>query len=130
MKKLLQKVTKLYHTGEKGFTLIELLIVIVILGVLAAAIVPNLSRFVGSGNVAKANAELASVRTSISAYQSENGGALPTSGGTAGAVTLSLITGYIQGGLTGTAYGVDGNGNVTSATYDGMSFDGTKFNKT
>jgi len=86
--------------------------------------------FVGSGNVAKANAELSSVRTSISAYQSENGGALPTSGGGSGAVTLTLITPYIQGGLTGTAYGVDGVGNVTSSTYAGMSFDGTKFNKT
>ena len=38
MKKFMQKVTKSFHAGEKGFTLIELLIVIVILGVLAAAI--------------------------------------------------------------------------------------------
>ena len=41
------KYCKLFRSGEKGFTLIELLIVIVILGVLAAAIVPNMNRFLG-----------------------------------------------------------------------------------
>ena len=126
MKKFMQKVTKSFQAGEKGFTLIELLIVIVILGVLAAAIVPNLSKFVNSGNIAKANAELSSVRTAISAYQSGNGALLPTSGGTAGAVVITNIQPYIQGTILG-GYSLDANGNITTATYTGMTFDGTKF---
>jgi len=73
MKKFLRK-------GEKGFTLIELLIVIVILGVLAAAIIPNLSKFIGRGTVGAANAELASVRTALAAYMSDNDGAAPADG--------------------------------------------------
>lgn len=35
--------------SQKGFTFIELLIVIVILGVLATAIIPNLNRFMNHG---------------------------------------------------------------------------------
>jgi type IV pilus assembly protein PilA len=135
MKKFMQKVTKSFQAGEKGFTLIELLIVIVILGVLAAAIVPNLSKFVGSGNVAKANAELSGVRTAISAYQSEHNGLLPTNSGAGGAGLVDLTTatgiaGYIQGTIVG-AYTVDVNGNIvaTGTSYTGMTFDGTKFNR-
>jgi type II secretory pathway pseudopilin PulG len=103
-----------------------LLIVIVILGVLAAAIVPNLSKFVNSGNIAKANAELSAVRTAISAYQSENAVLLPTVGGTAGTVTNSLIQPYIQGTIAGT-YTLNASGNISAATYLAFAFDGTKF---
>jgi type IV pilus assembly protein PilA len=130
MKKFMQKVTKSFHAGEKGFTLIELLIVIVILGVLAAAIIPNLSKFVGSGNKGAANAELAAVRTAISAFQSEDHGAilagtLPTSAtgaapvtGGAGIVVNSVLAGagnYITGTIKG-VYTVDITGLIASAT--------------
>src|SRR4030042_6481330 len=59
--------------GEKGFTLIELLIVIAILGILAAVVVPNLAGFIGAGNAAAANQEVANVETAAMAYYAENG---------------------------------------------------------
>jgi type IV pilus assembly protein PilA len=124
MKKILRKVAKSFHTGEKGFTLIELLIVIVILGVLAAAIIPNLSRFVGSGNVGAANAELASVRTAVAAYMAEHDGAVPAAivantagwyniyfgGGKncVGAYSFTAVTGEVTGtAYTGMVWSVD-----------------------
>ena len=79
-----------------------------------------------SCNIAKANAELSAVRTAISAYQSENAALLPTVGGTAGAVTNSLIQPYVQGTLAGT-YTLNAAGNISAATYLTFTFDGTKF---
>lgn len=108
MKKFMKK-------GEKGFTLIELLIVIVILGVLAAAIIPNLSKFVSSGELGAANAELASVRTAISAYIADHQGNIPYTEAT-GVVTEADITGYMAGTPTLKAtYYCDATGFVNDA---------------
>jgi prepilin-type N-terminal cleavage/methylation domain-containing protein len=67
-----------FRRGQKGFTLIELLIVVVILGILAGVLVPRLISFLGTGNVAAANQEVASVETAALAYYSDNNGVWPT----------------------------------------------------
>jgi type IV pilus assembly protein PilA len=111
----MNKIAKSFHRGQKGFTLIELLIVIVILGVLAAAIIPNLSKFVGSGKVGAANAELASVRTAVSAYQADYEGAAPANivANTAGWYNI-----YVGGGKNFVgAYTILANGSVTGTAY-------------
>ena len=53
--------------SQKGFTLIELLVVVAILGVLAAVVVPNVSKFVGSGATEAANTELSNVQAALDA---------------------------------------------------------------
>jgi len=55
MKIFLKRTTRI--NTQNGFTLIEIMIVILLLGVLTAVIVPNLSRFLGSGAIGAANAE-------------------------------------------------------------------------
>ena len=62
-----------FRYGEKGFTLIELLIVIAILGVLAAVIIPNVSRFTQSGQKAAALQERETIQTAVDAAMAESG---------------------------------------------------------
>ena len=56
---------RLPKRGEKGFTLIELLIVVAILGVLAAVVIPNVGRFIGSGEEEAADTELSNIQSAV-----------------------------------------------------------------
>ncbi len=93
--------------NQKGFTLIELLIVVAILGILAAVVLPNVSGFLSTGNLAAANSEVAAVKTASAAYYA-GGGTFPS---TSGAYTAYLdrapkaTYGFTTVGMVSTAAG-------------------------
>lgn len=68
----MKKLMRGFRSGQKGFTLLELLIVVAILGILAAILVPNLVAFLGSGQAAAANTEVANVETAALAYYADH----------------------------------------------------------
>lgn len=73
MPKTKYPIFKCLHRGEKGFTLIELLIVVAILGIIAAVVIPNISRFMITGELSAANSEAEQVKTAALGYFGENG---------------------------------------------------------
>jgi len=56
----------------RGFSLLELMVVIVILGILASMIVPNLMGSQEKANVQKAISDITTLETSLSMYKMDN----------------------------------------------------------
>ncbi|MEE2972875.1 MAG: prepilin-type N-terminal cleavage/methylation domain-containing protein [Planctomycetota bacterium] len=65
------------NTVKRGFTLIEILIVVVILGILAAIIVPQFTDAAQDANESSARSQLQSVRSQIELHRVQNNGAAP-----------------------------------------------------
>ena len=58
---------------SRGFTLLELMVVVVIIGVLAALIAPEVLSKIGTAKATAARTDIASIMTALKTYKLENG---------------------------------------------------------
>lgn len=110
---------------RKGFTLVEILIVVVILGILAAIVVPQFTNATQDAQAGNLKAQLKSLQNQTELYNARNNGAYPdftTEAWGATGDTTSLIGGnYIKTapqnpafpGADKTSIGVSSTGGVT-----------------
>ncbi|MBX3354521.1 MAG: prepilin-type N-terminal cleavage/methylation domain-containing protein [Phycisphaeraceae bacterium] len=79
-------------TKKRGFTLIEVLIVVVILGVLAALVIPSVTSALSDAKSEAADARGSQILTMITRYNQFNpGSAIPTADGTIAADQLAKL---------------------------------------
>ncbi len=82
-----------YKAKQSGFTLIELLVVVVILGVLAAVVVPQLSGTTDTAKEAALDANLARIRSAIDLYRQDHGDYPSVTAATGGACPAGGVSG-------------------------------------
>ncbi len=82
---------------RKGFTLVELLIVVVILGILAAVVVPQFTNATSEATAGNLKAQLSTLQNQIELYSARNNGGSPFAAA-AGATSWDTLRngGYIK----------------------------------
>jgi general secretion pathway protein G len=93
--------------ARSGFTLVEILIVVVILGILAAIVIPQFTEASTEAKTSRLVTDLQSVRSQIELYKIQHNDNLP---GTGGPSFATAMTGYTMqsGALAATQEPADG----------------------
>lgn len=60
------------HSRSRGFTLIEIMVVVVILGLLAAIVAPNVIRRIDDAQIAKARQDIRAYETALNLFRMDN----------------------------------------------------------
>ncbi|ACE84631.1 type II secretion system major pseudopilin GspG [Cellvibrio japonicus] len=60
------------HRVQRGFTLIEIMVVVIIIGLLAGIVVPNVMESLDKANVQKARADFKALQTALKLYRIDN----------------------------------------------------------
>jgi len=91
--------------ARSGFTLVEILIVVIILGILAAIVIPQFSDASTQAKESSLRSNLSTVRSQIELYKIQHTDALP--GADAGTTFVEAMEGTtnVAGSKTGTDYG-------------------------
>lgn len=103
---------------KKGFTLIELMVVILIVGILAAASIPLMRGRIESAKWSEANAIAGTIRSAVRVAFAEDSGATLT--GALSDADLQDTLGFNAADLTGT-YFVPGDFEITDVSADGVA---------
>lgn len=129
--------------NQQGFTLVELLIVVIILGILAAVVIPQFNSAANESREAAVASNLATIRQAIEMYKVQHNDSLPTAAIVNELINTTDLDGTVQADGSG-AYGpylrnsfpaspVDGSNVVTTgappAAADGDSV-GWSYNTT
>ena len=72
MNYVVPEVSRHRHARTRGVTLIEIMVVVVIIGLLAAVIIPNVVENVDKAKIAKAKEDIQSLETALTMYYMDN----------------------------------------------------------
>jgi general secretion pathway protein G len=89
--------TRTHNAARNAFTLIEILIVVVILGILAAIVIPQFTNAADDANESGVKSQLQTLRSQVELYRAQNAGADPASLASSGDWSTMINTGYLTG---------------------------------